>query len=156
MPPACQAGQQSNHTILRVCAIAPHLFLCQGCHGCLLTTADKRIPALCCASVDLTAFVVDLHCFRLGGRWLHFCSCQLEDVFLQRGATICCWRNGCQYLPLQHWFSLYSILLWARSGTRSGILCSSQWNRCSWWKMGNFNGQSVEFLIIAAGINCRC
>lgn len=44
---------------------------------------------------------------------------------------------------------------------RNGILCSSQWNRWSWWMMGNFNGQFVEFLIIAADCRyqvggCRC
>lgn len=82
------------------------------------TKQDKRIPALCCAYICLSVFVVgDLHCFRSGGRWLCFCCCQLEDALLWRGATMRCCRNGSQYLPLQRRLSLCFIA--PRAGKKS-------------------------------------
>lgn len=116
-----QAGQHGSCIILRGSTITTHFFLCQDCGGCSNASWpqqikwDRRIPALCRAYICLSVFVIsDLHCFRSGGRWLRFCCCQLEDVLLQRGATMHCCRNGSQYLSLQCCLSLFFIPPWAR------------------------------------------
>lgn len=123
-------GQAGQHSL----AVAPFLGVVKFHHisSCVRTAVgavntswpqqikrDKRIPALCCASVCLSVFVVgDLHCFRSGERRLCFC-CQLEDVF---PSTSCCstWFPCVSSHPEQGRSSVKA---------RNIFLCSGHWSR---------------------------
>lgn len=91
--------------------------------------------------------------------WQHVRLVQIRRkvaAFLFLSAGGCIPSKGSYNLLLQEWlpvpptaaliFLVFHPTLSKKEvcKARNGILCRSQWNRWSWWMMGNFNGQFVD------------